>query len=221
VTLQWVHVPGRRQFDLPLRSERIWTNSYKADHWVKLQKLVRMTAQQQQQQQWQQQQWQSSSDTYSKQQKMVRMTCTAAAAMERCSNTSSKQKSKLYKAGHWVKLPRMVHMARTAAADAVECISNTSSKQQKMCVCLAQQQQEQQQLQWTVAVAHLASRRVNTYMADQGAKPQGMVCVCACICMCAACQQTEVQSLAMAATQALVLPGALRPLLHYIHMPVA
>jgi hypothetical protein len=41
VTLQWVHVPGRRQFDLPLSSERIWTNSYKADHWVKLQKAVR------------------------------------------------------------------------------------------------------------------------------------------------------------------------------------
>jgi hypothetical protein len=41
VVLQWVHVPSRRQFELPLSSPRIWTNSYKADHWVKLHKEVK------------------------------------------------------------------------------------------------------------------------------------------------------------------------------------
>lgn len=36
--LRWVHVPGQQLFTLPLGSPRIWTHSYKNEHWTQLQR---------------------------------------------------------------------------------------------------------------------------------------------------------------------------------------
>ncbi|WIA35922.1 hypothetical protein OEZ86_004301 [Tetradesmus obliquus] len=38
VMLRWVHVPGQQLFKLPLGSPRIWTHSYKNEHWTQLQR---------------------------------------------------------------------------------------------------------------------------------------------------------------------------------------